>query len=66
MFGNVMEMSGTVVVNDRGVNATLVGGYWAHDPKYFDLKRVGLYPLSGKSTQIGFRCARSVSPPVRR
>lgn len=61
IFGNVMEMSGTSVAVSQGSTAAVMGGYWATHPGYADLRAATLYPMSSRSTQIGFRCVKSVS-----
>ena len=63
VFGNIMEMSGTVVTASQGSTVAVMGGYWATHPKYADLRTTALYPASARSTQIGFRCVKSVSSP---
>jgi len=63
VFGNVREMTSTVVNGDSGPMAVLAGGGWWSDPHNTPVRHPALYPVSAAATQIGFRCARSVSPP---
>lgn len=61
VFGNVMEMSGTIVDTPRASTAAVMGGYWATHPRFADLRTTSLYPRNARSTQVGFRCVKSVS-----
>ncbi|MEK6702333.1 MAG: bifunctional serine/threonine-protein kinase/formylglycine-generating enzyme family protein [Planctomycetota bacterium] len=64
MFGNVREMTGTVIVQGQQALAVCGGGDWSVSPPSFTLASIAQYPLSARSPQIGFRCARSVSSPA--
>ncbi|MCC6229984.1 MAG: protein kinase [Phycisphaerales bacterium] len=66
VFGNVMEMSGTIVDSPRGATAAVMGGYWATHPRHADLRATSLYPRGARSTQIGFRCVKSDSSAASR
>ncbi len=66
VFGNVMEMSATIVNSPQGATAAVMGGYWATHPRYADLRATSLYPRTARSTQVGFRCVKSVSSAVSR
>lgn len=65
IFGIVIEMTSSIISKDGGPRAVVTGGYWAQDASEPQRLRASLYPLDGKSPQIGFRCARSVALPAK-
>lgn len=64
MFGNVREMTSTVVATPTGITAVYAGGHWATSPNVFSCMTVGQYPLHMATTTVGFRCARSAAPQI--
>jgi formylglycine-generating enzyme required for sulfatase activity/predicted Ser/Thr protein kinase len=63
-LGNVIELSGTIQLTDRGQSVLLLGTDWRRDPDTATLEFTATYPTTAFSTTIGFRCARSVSLPA--
>ncbi len=59
MFGNVHEMTSTVVTKQSGTLSVIAGGSWATDPRSSSCMDVGTYRLDTGAPNIGFRCARS-------
>lgn len=61
LFGNVMELTSTVMDHDTSY-LVLRGGYWAHHPRYFTLREAAISPRDVPALNAGFRCARSLAP----
>lgn len=60
MAGNVMEWTATLVEIDNGeVRAVIKGGSWAVDGSEWIMSMQVLGHSSGRSNEIGFRCAKS-------
>jgi len=64
MFGNVREMTATVVLHSTRTTAIFAGATWATSPRTTTSMSIGEFPLHNADLSIGFRCARSESPPL--
>ena len=62
LFANVCEFVDTIDFN-RNKGRIVKGGFWAQTGRHSDLTQTSSMPGGRGSSDIGFRCAKSLAPP---